>query len=975
MLSTGEKLSHFKIISSIGSGGMGEVYLADDTKLERRVALKVLLPEVANDDERVRRFIQEAKAASALNHPNILTVFEIGHYNDLQYIATEFIKGETLRDRMNGEPLKLRETLEITLQVAAALGAAHEAGIIHRDIKPENIMIRDDGLVKVLDFGLAKLSGVPNESVDTTLPQFNTQPGVVVGTVAYMSPEQARGRKLDPRSDIFSLGIVMFELFTGRRPFAGEGHLDLISSILKDEAPALRQVAPDLPRQLERMVEKTLRKDREHRYQHIKDLYIDIEDLKEELKFEAKLNQSVQPTLAGTALYTNPSDLRSAFKTGISKTRRFTLLHAFIFLTCAAIMFGSIWYFGLITGPSAPIPGSYKTTEVATWNSGSGELGTSARFSPDGKLIAFASTKSGTKNIWVTLTGSTEPRQVTNDDYQNIDPIWSPKGDEIAYFSDRTYSQDGGQMTGIWRVSALGGTPKFVGQPSSRGFNLKRWASSGKIYYVLGSDLYAMNAVNGDSEKIITVQTEGRLNIDISSDEKLILYVVQKGDEWRIVQRPIDNEKVTDILKGNGKIDSIAWIPEKNRLFYSTLVDGISQIFVSTIGSGRSSRITAAETDNAVVDVSGDGRSILSTSAKEESQIWRTNSTDGQETPVARDINAKLWPSVSPDGSKIVFQSVRNLSQGNKLSNCAIVTKSSKQDESEKPAVIADHASIASWSPNGLLLAFLRDVGNKTELFVVNSTGNGERQLTQGGVALAGYSTSPYNYLEVQNFSWSHDASRILYVSNKNGFSNVWEINVFDSSELMLTTNQEKGLIFSSTLWSNDGNQVAISYRKASQTSNEKPLSGVKTIDTVKREVSNLYESTNVVRGMGWASDTNHFVIAEMEKFGNAGPTNIVFKKCPISGTGEILIADLKNVYFYNTFLSGDKKFIAFAARNDNKDDLWIIPVVGGTARKTTNNNDSGVYYSRLAWFHDGSAITYGKQTRFSLLSMISEIE
>ena len=263
MPNAGENISHYKIISAIGAGGMGEVFLAEDTKLERRVALKILLAEVADDEERVRRFVQEAKAASALNHPNILTVFEVGTFNDSQYIATEYIKGKTLRHRMRESSMSLDEALGIALQVATALAAAHEAGIIHRDIKPDNIMIRDDGVVKVLDFGLAKLTEKNVETAEAeaeTRAQFNTEPGMIMGTAAYMSPEQARGHTLDPRSDIFSLGIVLYELFTSKRPFDGESHLDVISSILKDEPTALRLAAPVLPRQLERIVDKTLRK-------------------------------------------------------------------------------------------------------------------------------------------------------------------------------------------------------------------------------------------------------------------------------------------------------------------------------------------------------------------------------------------------------------------------------------------------------------------------------------------------------------------------------------------------------------------------------------------------------------------------------------------------------------------------------------------------------------------------------------------
>src|SRR5258708_3954385 len=270
-LSANTTLSHYRIVSKIGAGGMGEVYLAEDTHLERQVALKVLRAEIADAEERVRRFVQEAKAASALNHPNILTVYEIGHVENLRFIATELIKGETLRDRLRGEPLTLRETLDVTLQVAAALNGAHDAGIVHRDIKPENIMLRDDGLAKVLDFGLAKLTEKKPETVsseDVTRVHFKTSPGLVMGTVAYMPPEQARGKELDSRSDIWSLGVVIYEMLTKRTPFAEETASDTIAAILtRDPAP----LEADTPSELQRIIRKALQKKADERYQPVKD--------------------------------------------------------------------------------------------------------------------------------------------------------------------------------------------------------------------------------------------------------------------------------------------------------------------------------------------------------------------------------------------------------------------------------------------------------------------------------------------------------------------------------------------------------------------------------------------------------------------------------------------------------------------------------------------------------------------------------
>jgi len=270
---------------------MGEVYLAEDIELDRQAALKVLLPEVADNEARVRRFIQEAKAASALNHPNILTVYEIGSFENTRFIATELVKGHTLHERLRTERLTLRETLDVALQVSAALSAAHGAGIVHRDIKPDNIMLRDDGLVKVLDFGLAKLTVTPTALTgpeDATRKPL-TNPGVVMGTVSYMSPEQARGKEVDPRSDIWSLGVVLYEMLTGRTPFAAETVNDSIAALLtRDPAP----LDGNTPSELQRIVRKSLQKNADERYQTVKDLQLDLKNLKRELEFSEELGRS-----------------------------------------------------------------------------------------------------------------------------------------------------------------------------------------------------------------------------------------------------------------------------------------------------------------------------------------------------------------------------------------------------------------------------------------------------------------------------------------------------------------------------------------------------------------------------------------------------------------------------------------------------------------------------------------------------------
>ena len=271
---------------------MGEVYLANDTKLDRKVALKILPSDVVDDqsDERVRRFIQEAKAASALNHPNILTIYEIDEIDSEHFIATEFIDGETLRARIKKGPLTAADALDVGIQVANALLSTHSVGIIHRDIKPDNIMLRPDGIVKVLDFGLAKLSRERQLGTDSLAPtqnMINTAYGMVLGTAHYMSPEQARGLELDARTDVWSLGCVLYEMISGRQPFAGPTTIDVMSGILNREPDSLAPHLPEGPRELDRVIQRAMRKDRDERYQTVKDFMIDLRDLKREIETQS----------------------------------------------------------------------------------------------------------------------------------------------------------------------------------------------------------------------------------------------------------------------------------------------------------------------------------------------------------------------------------------------------------------------------------------------------------------------------------------------------------------------------------------------------------------------------------------------------------------------------------------------------------------------------------------------------------------
>ncbi len=346
---------------------MGEVYRAHDTRLDRKAALKILPAAVATDPGRMHRFVQEAKSASGLNHPNIITIYEIDEADSRHFIAMEFVEGETLRERMEAGPLKLNQAVKVATQTASALAAAHDAGIIHRDIKPDNIMIRRDGIVKVLDFGLAKLvERLPSEFVDSEAPTsipMKSEPGSVLGTAVYMSPEQARGVPVDSRTDIFSLGVVIYEMVTRSLPFKGADTIEILASILSDKEPLpIARYEPDAPPELERIVEKTLAKDRDERYQSAKELVIDLRNLKKRLDLNAELRRSTQH---GNLAHTT-REITSAIKTAVPETipprpavgsiveqvKRHKRTVAMVLGVLAVVLvLGAFWYFKRMPSP------------------------------------------------------------------------------------------------------------------------------------------------------------------------------------------------------------------------------------------------------------------------------------------------------------------------------------------------------------------------------------------------------------------------------------------------------------------------------------------------------------------------------------------------------------------------------------------------------------------------------------------------
>jgi eukaryotic-like serine/threonine-protein kinase len=516
----GQRIGHYELIRQIGAGGMGEVYLAHDSQLARKVALKLLPAHVIQDRQRLERFKQEARAASALNHPNILTIYEIGEEAGQPFIATEFIEGETLRARLAQAHLPLGQALDIAVQAATGLNAAHEAGIVHRDIKPENLMLRRDGYVKILDFGLAKLIKPQADGQENSI-QVKTDEGVVLGTPRYMSPEQARGEKLDGRTDIFSLGAVLYEMLARHAPFEGATLGEVIVAILEREPPPLSNYAEGLPAELDQVMRKALRKAREERYPTAKEFLGDLKAIKRRLEFESEHGQLAQasekrriPVAAGARqgvrtaeMEANTTTCAESVFTGIRQHQRTAVL-----IAGGIIILAGAWYLvaRFLSGKEVVLTPPRNASFAQLTDQPGPEYFPS--LSPDGKSLVYASHAAGNWDIYFQRVGGKNTVNLTRDSAaDDTQPVFSPDGESIAFRSER----EGGGLF------VMGATGESVKRLSDFGFN-PAWSPDGKeivcagesvvinpsVRWSANNQVWAVSITTGEKRLVMTEGTQ-----------------------------------------------------------------------------------------------------------------------------------------------------------------------------------------------------------------------------------------------------------------------------------------------------------------------------------------------------------------------------------------------------------------------------------------------------------------------------------
>ncbi len=749
----GHQIAQFKILEKLGEGGMGVVYRARDTQLERDVAVKVVCAEAMLDPQRRDRLIREAKAASGLNHPNIITVYEIDKADGVDFIAMEYVRGAALYQSIGPKGMSLAEALAYGVQIADALAAAHAAGIVHRDIKPANIMVNERGLVKVLDFGLAKLiEPLERETSDDralTLSVLRTEMGVVLGTAAYMSPEQAEGKRVDHRSDIFSFGTVLYEMVTGRRPFEGETRMSTLSAvILKDPTPP-REVTPGLPYELEKLILRCLRKEPDRRVQHMDDVKLALEELREE-------------SFTGRLVVIPPARRE--------KWRRVVpgVAAGLVFLMALG---GLAWWWRNRSTALAGLP-------VLTRLTADSGLTTDPALSADGKLLAYASDRAGGGNldIWVQHVAGSGATRLTTDEADDFEPVFSPDGTKIAFRSDR----EGG---GIYVVSPLGGESRKIASHGRRprfsadGTWIAYWVGNplGSFLFAGNSKIYVAPAAGGAPRELApgfaaathpVWAPDGSWLLFLGSREKSLS--VADGLDWWVTPleggTPIDTGSRQVFLdrKIRGPVVPGQWMPQGDGLLISALAGDSTNLWRVPISTRNwkiddpLQRLTTGTTLERQPSLAGDASGALRVvfaSLAESTDIWslplQANSAGptGALRRLTEDPANEFQPAVSAAGTKIVFSADR-------YGNRDIFLKDLVTGQESRLTDSPTNEDLPVFSRDGSKVAYrvYLEAGPRQELWVVPLKGGMPERVCED----CGYPRS-----------WSRDGKSILYLGRE----------------------------------------------------------------------------------------------------------------------------------------------------------------------------------------------------------------
>jgi eukaryotic-like serine/threonine-protein kinase len=731
IINPGHMLGLYKILAPLGAGGMSEVYLAHDSRLERKVAIKILPAFLAMDEEKLRRFKQEARAASALNHPNILTVHEVGQTDGANYIVTEFIDGETLRQRMKSGEISLTTALDVAMQVAGALNAAHEAGIAHRDIKPENIMLRHDGYVKVLDFGIAKLIGekqLPPQVEHPTAEHFKTDTGTVMGTAPYMSPEQARGEKdIDTRTDLFSLGVVLYEMVAGQSPFARPTFAETLGAILHLEPSPLASHRSGIPPALEGIVSRAICKDRVERYQTAKALSADLDWLKREIVNAPHPEQIAFPDHESVAVV---SKARAAIRrSGVGQTR-WLKTGAVIALTFGLAALAVAVF--LIHQSLAPRRPSFQAEIRKLTDSGKV---TRAAISPDGNYFAYTEETAGKQGLLVRQVNGTvrhpivEPDEVT---YTGLS--FSPDG-EFVYYVRQRLNENAGTL---YRVRMLGGSSEKLteGVDTPITFAPDGRYAFGREDYTLGRSLMVVAKADGSDEKTLATH-------------KLSDHVCSLGIAWSPDGKIIVCSSLTDIA-GEDLLSLIA-------------------VRVSNAAESRISSPPWRRIDG--ISWLGDGSGLLVVADEKGalfSQIFCLSYPSGEVRKITYDLNGHSGISLAANSRKLV--TIKNA----RFSNIWLIPANGDVKQARRVTSGSEAYYDLSWTPDGnILTSWIAN--DNLDLWVMDTEGKNRRQLTFG----------PFLNFRGQ---FSPDGRYIIYLSNQRDSYNIWRADADGKNKVQLTS-------------------------------------------------------------------------------------------------------------------------------------------------------------------------------------------